>query len=83
MLHNETSSVVINNGHYSEFLKLVRGCHQGDQVSSYIFILCFIKLIKKDAEIKGMKVEAVICKIGRVQIITFSFWVALEARIDE
>ena len=35
-----SESGIIQNGHMSDFLKLKRGCHQGDPISPYIFILC-------------------------------------------
>ena len=60
LLHNESTSVVENNGHYSKNIPLSRGCLQGDPISPYIFVLCAEILshcIRECGDIKGIEVN--------------------------
>ena len=59
-LYNNSQSCVINNGHFSEFFKLGRGCRQWDPLSPYMFILAIEPLamaIKNNDHIQGIKIE--------------------------
>ena len=38
--HNNVSSTINQGGNLSNFLKVKRGCRQGDPIAPYIFILC-------------------------------------------
>jgi len=52
-------SAVSQNGFFSQYIKISRGCRQGDPISPYIFILCaeiLAILIKNDKNIKGIKI---------------------------
>ena len=40
LLHNGSSSVIENNGHFSNTIPLLRGGCQGDPIIPYIFVLC-------------------------------------------
>ena len=60
LLHNDSTSVVENNGHFSNVIPLSRGCRQGDPISPYIFVLCAEILshcIRECGDIKGIEVN--------------------------
>jgi len=58
ILYKGAASCVINNGHFSEFFHLEKGCRQGDPLSPYLFILSIEPLsVKiKNSGIKGIKI---------------------------
>jgi len=69
-------STVINNGYFSEFFNITRGCRQGDPLSPYLFILCVEPLaaaIRSDTDIKGLKIGKHSHKIGQFADDTFLF----------
>ena len=60
LLHNDSTSVVENNGNYSNSIPLSRGCRQGDPISPYILVLCAEILshcIRECGDIKGIEVN--------------------------
>ena len=76
VLYENSSSMVINNGHFSEAFKLGRGCRQGNSLSPFIFILCvepLSKVIKLDKKITGINIGSAIHKIEQYADDTFVF----------
>jgi len=76
ILYNNVKSTVINNGHFSEFFNISRGCRQGDPLSPYVFILCVEPLaaaIKNDNDITGVTIGKHCHKIGMYADDTFLF----------
>ena len=60
LLHQGSSSVIENNGRFSQSILLSRGCRQGDPISPYIFVLCAKLLshcIRERGDIKGIEVH--------------------------
>ena len=71
--HN-SQSCVINNGFYSQFFKLGRGCRQGDPWAPYLFIMSIEPLseyIKQHRDIKGINLGLAETKIGHYADDTF------------
>ena len=74
IVYKNSQSCVINNGIYSQFFKLDRGCRQGDPWSPYLFILAIEPLslcIKYDQNITGIKIGPSEIKIGQYADDTF------------
>lgn len=74
IVYSDAQSCVINNGNYSEFFNLARGCRQGDPWSPYIFILAIEPLaqcIKTNQQITGINFGKHEIKIGQYADDTF------------
>ena len=76
ILYYNSESCVINNGNYSEFFHLGRGCRQGDPISPYLFIIAAEILsnsIRSSESIKGISIGNTEFKIGQYADDTFLF----------
>ena len=68
-LYNNISSVIINNGHLSEYFFPKRGVRQGCPLSPYLFIIAVELLalsIRQNEQIEGIKIDNDILKLSQL-----------------
>ena len=66
--HKDIKSSVTVNGQLSQWFAIQRGCRQGDQISSYLFVLCVEILsimIRQNKNIKGIFIGETEYKISQ------------------
>ena len=59
VLYNKAKLCVIQNGIFSEFFEIGRGCRQGDPVSPYLFNICVEimgHMIRQNKNIRGIRI---------------------------
>ena len=63
-LYYDAKLCVIQNGYFSKFFNIGRGCRQGDPVSSYIFNICVEIMgimVRQNNNIKGIHIGEEVC----------------------
>ena len=74
--YTETSSCVLNNGHFSPFFNLSRGVRQGDPLSPYLFIIVVELMaiaLKNTRDVHGIKLFNTDYLLGQYADDTFMF----------
>lgn len=68
ILYSDIQSCVIQNGHFSEFFEVERGCRHGDPLSPYLFVLCAEILglmVRQDNSIKGININGTVTVLSQ------------------
>ena len=84
LFQSKSNSRVILNGHLSQPFLLHRGCHQGDPISPYLFILCseYLTLAFKNTNtIEGIKIGDKEYRISQYADDTSNFLKATEENL--
>ena len=68
ILQKKSFSRIEHNGHFSEKMQLSRGCHQGDPISPYLFVICaevLSHVIRENKDIKGIRIGDIESKVSQ------------------